>query len=92
MVECIRSSVSRSKIERPCDLSEHVGNIDFPRDVLSFGEIRILVSYHRNKRRIMPGELYVRQFNKYEGDAYTWIAHKGIFDLLCRHKLFPESD
>jgi len=92
MVECIRSTVSRSKKERYCDLSEHVGNIDFPRGKLSFTELRTLSIYHRNKRRIMLGDLYVSQFNKYQGDHYTWRAHKGIYDLLNRHGLFPEND
>lgn len=92
MVESIRSSVMRSKIQRYCDLSEHVGNIDFPEGKLSFAERRILITYERNNRRIMPGELYVNQFNKYEGDTYTWRAHKGIYDLLCKHGIFPENE
>jgi hypothetical protein len=88
-ITVIRQSEHRSKKERYCGLSEHVGEVDFPRGKLSFSEIKSLVIYQRNKRKIMPGDIYVSQFNKYEGETYTWLAKKDIYNLLCKHDLFP---
>lgn len=88
-ITVIHSSTQKAKKEYECGLAEHVGEVEFPRGKMKFGEIRSLVIYHRNKRRIKPGDLYVRQFNEYEGDTYTWRGKKDIYDLLCKYDLFP---
>jgi len=65
----------------------------YPDKPLSFSEKRALVYYRNNRRegaRIMPGQLYKRQFNKYEGEAYTFRTKQLFFELCCRYELFPE--
>lgn len=39
---------------------------------------------------IEKGELYIRQFNKMEGDTYTWRTKKVFYDLIVRYDLFAE--
>jgi len=40
--------------------------------------------------RIQPGQLYQRQFNKYEGDAEVWRTKKFFYEIMCKYDLFPE--
>jgi hypothetical protein len=69
-----------------------VGTIKKP-EKITFSEARMLVKYRRDYKsagKIQIGQVYVRQFNKYEGDAYTWRAKKELYELACKYDLFPE--
>jgi hypothetical protein len=89
-VEVIRQTEHRSRIDRHCNASEFIGDIDFPRG-MTFSELRSLSIYQKNKHKILKGEIYISQFNKYEGDVYTWNCKKDIFKILCKYNLLPCS-
>lgn len=61
---------------------------------LTFAEKRMLVKYKRWKgtfsAKILPGQLYVRQFNNMDGDTYVWRTKKEFFDLANKYDLFPD--
>lgn len=61
---------------------------------LTFAEKRTLVKYRRWKgqqpHKILPGQMYERQFNNMDGDVYTWRTKKEFFDLMSKYDLFPD--
>lgn len=64
-----------------------------PRKHITFAEGRILVKYRKDRKagnRIYPGQLYQRQFNKYDGQVYYWRMKKDLYDIACKYELFPE--
>jgi len=87
----IKQTEHVSRKERDCMINEFIGDTEFERDKLSFSELRALVVYERNKRKIKPGDKYIRQFNKMGGLIYEWIAKKDIFDIICKYDLMPCS-
>ena len=90
-VTVISQSVQKARKEYFCGLSDVIGDVEFERGKLSFGEIRSLVTYHRNRRKIKVGDVYVRQFNEQDGERYEWMARKDIYDLLNKYDMFPCS-
>ena len=59
---------------------------------ITFAEGRILVA-HRNKpkpHKILPGEVYQHQFNKMDGDTYTFRMNQKLYEIACKYDLFPE--
>lgn len=59
---------------------------------ITFAEARILVK-HRNRPKpykILPGDMYERQFNNYDGQVYTWRMNRQLYELACKYDLFPE--
>ena len=64
-----------------------------PRKHITFTEGRFLAKVRRGEikgSKILVGQEYVRQFNKYEGDTYTWRTKKEFYDLASKYDLFPE--
>lgn len=78
--------IHRARRSYDCDLAGFVGDVNFPRG-MKFSEIRQLIIYQRNRRKILKGDTYVRQFNILEGDTYTWRANKAIWDIFCKYDL-----
>lgn len=60
---------------------------------ITFSEGRILVSYRNGQKNggvIEKGDRYVRQFNNYDGDVYTWRMKEELYNIACKYDLFPE--
>jgi hypothetical protein len=61
---------------------------------ITFAEKRMLVKYTRQKghqpNKILPGQLYERQFNNMDGDVYTWRTKKEFYDFARKFDLFPD--
>ncbi len=89
MVQVIKQTEQRARRVYSCGLAEDFGEVQFPSG-MTFSERRALVRYRQKKRKILKGEIYVRQFNKYEGDVYTWVADRDLFKIFCKYDLFPE--
>lgn len=89
LVTVICQTTHKARKAFVCGLAEHAGEVHWPRG-MAFSELRSLVTYQRNKRRVVPGDTYVRQFNEYEGDTYVWKARKDIFEIFCKYGLLRE--
>lgn len=85
-VQVIHQGVHKARKTYECGLAEFFGDVEFPRG-MKFSEIRQLVVYRRSRKKILKGDTYIRQFNIYEGDTYTWRANKAIFDIFCKYDL-----
>lgn len=66
-----------------------INDIAWPKK-LPFCDLRIIVQMRAEDYRIKNGTLYRRQFNSYDGDAYTWRSREDMYQLMCKYDLFPE--
>ena len=60
---------------------------------IPFSELRMAVKFRNDRKagaKINIGDEYVRQFNKYDGDAYTWRTKKVFYEWFVKYDLFPE--
>ena len=54
----------------------------------SFAHYRKWIEARNNNFKIMPGEKYIRQTNKYEGVIYTWKAIPAIHQICSELDLY----
>lgn len=90
MVEVIKETkVLKSKKKRRCDawmiISECLSEVA---DDCNFAEKRALVKALRNNGLIDIGEPYIRQFNKMDGETYTWIAIPELHEICLNQDLY----
>jgi len=57
---------------------------------LSFAEFRAIAKAEKNKRQIQKGERYTKQYNKNDGEAYTFRAITDIHKICLVHDLYSE--
>ena len=74
-------------IDGGCNLSEN--------SKVSFADYRVIVA-HKNstldKRNFVNiGDNYVRQFNKIDGDSYTFRTKSYIYDLMNKYDLYDND-
>lgn len=97
-VQVIYNSVQKARKEYDdmayeflCEMADQFGWA--AKGKFSFADLRILVAVkqrRREARMILPGDVYVRQRNKLDGDVFTFRAKKEYHDLCCKHDLYPE--
>ena len=64
---------------------------DQPRDTgLTISELRTVVKVKRNGWKIKPGDKYLRQVQKFEGEISTVRSIPAIDEICQRHDLYPE--
>ncbi len=90
MVEVIYHTEKRARKDYTCDLYEDFREVNLPND-LTEAEQQAVAIYSGKKGKILKGDLYVRQFNKFEGQPCTWRADKAMFDLFCKYKLLRDE-
>lgn len=103
MLDIIRSTTQKAKKEYHDDgweeISEWISGgcetYDSRNKQISipFSELRLVVKFRNDKKaggKINIGDEYVRQFNKYEGQTYTWRTKKVFFEWFEKYDLFPE--
>lgn len=96
-VEVIKSSEHVSRKKRPDDGIDYImdwigygyytGNVK-----LSFSEWRVIANIKEcvNRNYIMPGQLYIRQFNKMDGMIYNFCMKADLFKIACKLDLFAQ--
>lgn len=96
MIDIISHTIQVAKKEYFDDgwelVSEWNGYVP-PKAKITFADKRLLVKWRNNYKamgRIYPGQSYVRQFNKMDGDTYTWRTKKEVYDFCSKFSLFDE--
>lgn len=56
---------------------------------MTISERRTWIKY-RDRRGIKKGDKYVRQFNKMDGDTYTWRAWEPMYKIFSKYDWFPD--
>ena len=94
-VEVINQSVQKAKKVYTDDGWEEINNwilygMQTERGKkVSFADKRTLVSAKNNMpHKIQVGQLYERQFNKMDGQVYTWRTKKVFYDIIIKYDLF----
>ena len=59
-------------------------------DFMTFAERRVIVKARKNGWRIKKGQRYVRQFNTYSGDTWTFRAIPEMHDICAKYDIYPE--
>ncbi len=88
--EVLHQSITKARKQYDCDLAWFIYDIEFSHCKMSFSELRILAEYKINNKKIMKGDIYIRQFNKKDGDVFTFRAKKDVWDLLNKYDLLFE--
>lgn len=105
MIEVISDGVFKAKKEYRDDAWEFIqewidsgcpvyNDNSYKRGHITFAEGRFLVQVRNHTitpHRIKPGQMYRRQFNKMDGDTYTFRAKVEFFDLCSKYELWPEE-
>ena len=89
MVEVIHSSEPIARKDYPCEASYFIregGTLDY----MTFSEKRVFARAKSQAFKIIKGQKYMRQFNKYEGDTYTFRAIPEVHSICAKYDLYPE--
>lgn len=104
MIEVIRSTVQKARKEYYDDgwdtIQDWIGDgcpvyigQRMERGHLLFSEARFLVKVRQRLitgHKILNGQIYRSQFNKYDGTTYYWRTKEEFYKLMCKYDLFPE--
>ena len=86
-VRVIKDGERKAIKNHVCDLWDDFNETCFPKNKLSFSELRQLIIYKNKQYKISKGDTYYWQFNESAGSCYTWKANKTIYDIMKKHDL-----
>jgi hypothetical protein len=88
-IENISSSTPVARKEYPCDASDWIlQDMSNLNGELSFSEWRQVVKAKRKRWKIRPGERYVKQVNKTDGELFTFRAIPEIHEICLKLDLY----
>lgn len=58
--------------------------------LLTFSELRAIARLKANGWKIKKGQVYMKQFNKMDGDTYTFRSLPEIAAICHKYELYPE--
>lgn len=91
--EILSNSKPRARKKYPCDASawldwDAMSMIKTGEIKLSFAERRALIIAQRKSFTILPGELYVKQVNKFDGSLNVFRAIPEIHSICSKHNIY----
>lgn len=94
MIEGISDKRPKARKVHSCDcrefMEEGLGYYKGTGKIL-FSDLRIIAKIKAENHKILPGTIYVRQVNKYEGDIWTYRARLDSYSLCSKYNLFPDD-
>ncbi len=89
----ISSMIVRAKKNHICNACECIRwNLKDLADInLTFAEKRAVIQAKWDGWRILKGQMYLRQFNEFAGDVYTFKARLAIDSICRKYDLYPED-
>lgn len=88
MVEVLSESTPVARKKHTCMASEFIHNLGLGYIDFSFAELRQIVKARRQGYKIQPGQKYVRQSNKFDGELYTFKAIPAMHEICLAHDLY----
>lgn len=58
---------------------------------LTFTELRAIAQLKANNWMIMPGQAYIKQWNKMDGEHYTFKTLPHIYKICVKYKLYGDD-
>lgn len=95
MVEVIKDSTPTARKFYDCDaclfITEGVSLNEFAGHYkLTFAEKRALIRAKWGRFQIYPGEKYIKQVNKQDGEVYTFRAIPEIHAINCKYGVYQD--
>jgi hypothetical protein len=101
MVQLIASKAHKARFDRRDDSADFIieamdiirhGYFDRGKIVrLKFNELRAIAQLKANNWQIKKGQVYVQQFNKADGELYTFRTLPHILRICIKYKLYGED-
>ena len=86
---CLRDAVTDNKMI-PQALSLHMMNLSLScRKISFFSECMSYVIYNAHLAAKMPKRSWIRMYDKYKGDFFTFLENDNAFSLYCLLKRVP---
>jgi hypothetical protein len=85
-------NVKTARKDYPCDSSFYIKEMlsDFPKGKLTFAEKRLIVEAKRDGWKILKGQPYEKQRNKFDGIINTFRSRPGLSKICNKYEFFPE--
>lgn len=93
MVQLIAAQARKARKDHHDDSAEFILEaLDYLRSCgkLKFGELRAIAELKANNWKIKRGQVYTKQFNKTEGQTYTFKTLPIILKICIKYKLYGE--
>lgn len=87
MIEVIHESNPIARKGYQCNACEFVMDA-YSDGWFTFAELREIVKARKNGFNIAKGQEYIRQFNKYSGDTWTFRAIPAIHEICIKYDMY----
>lgn len=105
MVQLIAAQARKARKDRHDDSAEFIieameyirigkfpgRHVGAPWQKMSFSELRSIARLKANNWRIVKGQLYIKQFNKQQGQYYTFYTLPDILRICVKYKLYGDD-
>lgn len=101
MVQLIAAQARKARKDRPDNSADFIieamgmirnGYLDRGKIVrLTFKELRAIAQLKANNWRIKKGQVYIKQFNKMEGQCYTFYTLPDILRICIKYKIYGDD-
>jgi len=88
MVRIISQSTPVARKDHSCMACESIN--DQGCEGLSFADLRKVVEAKKNGFKVKKGDIYVRQFNEFEGRTYTFIAIPAMHEICLEYDFYAQ--
>ena len=88
MITTISSSNPIANKSHDCMASEFIRNYGINGFGYSFSELRAIAQAKRNNYKIVKGQAYIKQVNKFDGEVYTFKAIPEMHQICLAHNLY----
>ena len=85
MIIILSESTPIARKEHDCMASEFIFNSGINGFGYSFAELRVIAKAKKNKFKIVKGQKYTKQNNKYNGELYTFKAIPEMHQICIDH-------
>ena len=88
MIEVLSESKPKARKNYDCMASEFILNNGVDGMGFTRPELRSISKARKNGYKILKGEIYMRQNNKFDGELYTFKAIPAIAEICFKYDLF----
>lgn len=89
MITVIHQSTPKARKEYNCDACEFIFGFGNIRDYkFTFSEWRSIIKARDNNQKIKKGDKYIRQFNKYGNETYTFRAIPEMHAICIKYEYY----
>lgn len=88
MIEVLSESTPKARKDHDCMACEFILNNGVDGMGFTRTELRVISKARKNGWKILKGDVYMRQNNKFDGELYTFKAIPEIAEICFKYDLF----